>query len=163
VERLNVGEAQDEKGVVLVDIGPEGLREPPVVLPLPATPIYQIELTDPVAQLPRLRDQYPDAAQALVNYTLHWQPGVHDRDGLCQQIHEIFPRWYARTLRQVGSESESGGSMTMNRLDDVAGNVREYLAMNLGQHDEWEEILALAEALLAQDLNAEARQAEEEQ
>jgi hypothetical protein len=73
---------------------------------------------------------------------------VHDRDGLCQQIQEIFPRWYDRTLKATGSEAGAGG-ISMQRLDDVAGNVRDYLANSLGEHAEWDEILALAEALLA--------------
>jgi exonuclease SbcD len=64
VERLNFGEAEDEKSVVLLEIGPDGLRGTPQTLPLPATPIYQIELTDPLAQIPLLREQYPEAARA---------------------------------------------------------------------------------------------------
>lgn len=155
VERLNLGEAKDDKSVVLVEIGPEGLRGKPEELPLETSPIYEIELSDPLAQIPRLREQYPDAERALVNYTLHWQPGVHDRDGLCQQVQEIFPRWYTRTLKPVGSETGPGGDLEMKRLDDVAGNVRSYLASALEGNQEWEEILALAEELLAADGTAE--------
>jgi exonuclease SbcD len=155
IERLNFGEANDCKSVVLVEIDDEGLREAPQILSLPATPIYQIELTDPLTQIPLLREQYPDAEQALVNYTLHWQAGVHDRDGLCRQIQEIFPRWYARTFKQMGSEAGAGGGLSVRRLDDVAGNVRDYLKRNLGKHAEWSEISALAEELLAAETLSE--------
>jgi exonuclease SbcD len=151
VERLNFGEAGDEKGVVLVEIGPEGRRGQPQMLPLPASPIYQIEITDPVVQIPLLKQQYPDATQALVNYTLHWQPGVHDRDGLCQQIEDIFPRWTTRSLKQAGSEDGSNHGIPIQRLDDLANNVRDYLAMNLGDHPHWDELVVLAEELLAEE------------
>lgn len=151
VERLNFGEANDTKGVILLEIGPEGLRGTPQPLPLDATPIYQIELTDPLAQIPLLREQYADAERALVNYTLHWQAGVHDRDALCQQIQEIFPRWYARTLKQMGSDARSPEGVSLHQLGDVTANVRDYLAMNLGNHAEWNEILVLTEELLAQE------------
>ncbi|MCC6456937.1 MAG: exonuclease subunit SbcD [Caldilineaceae bacterium] len=155
IERLNFGEAKDSKSVVLIEIDSGGLRGAPQILPLPATPIYQIELTDPLTQIPRLREQYPDAEQALVNYTLHWQAGVHDRDGLCQQIQEIFPRWYARSFKQLGSIAGADSGLSAQRLDDVAGNVRDYLKRNLGEHTEWDEISALAEELLAAEAVSE--------
>jgi exonuclease SbcD len=150
VERFDLGEADDKKSVVLVEIGPEGLAGQPQTLPLPATSIYQIELTDPLAQIPLLQAQYPDAKAALVNYTLHWQAGMHDRDALCQQIQEIFPRWYKRTLKQVGSEAGSSGGNSLQQINDVAGNVRDYLTTHLGKRADWKEISALAEALLAE-------------
>lgn len=155
IERLNLGEANDCKSVVLIEIGNEGLRGTPQILPLPASPIYQIELTDPLTQIPLLRSQYPDAEQALVSYTLHWQAGVHDRDGLCQQIQEIFPRWYARSFKQIGSEVGADGGIAMQRLDDVVSNVRDYLQRNLGEHADWDEISALAEELLATETSSE--------
>lgn len=152
VERLNFGEAKDDKSVVVLEIGPKGLREKPQTLPLPATPIYQIELTDAPTQIPLLREKYPDSERALVTYTLHWQPGVHDRDGLCQQIQEIFPRWYDRTLKEIGNETVASEGISMERLDDVAGNVRDYFAKSLGTHADWNEISALVESLLADEL-----------
>lgn len=151
VERLDLGEREDAKGVVLVEIGPQGRRGQPTTLPLDASPIYAIEITDPLEQIPRLREEYPDAAQALVTYTLHWQPGVHDCDGLCQQIEELFPRWYTRTLKQVGSDGTFAKGMAVKRLDDVAGNVRDYLLTNLGDHPQHDELLALMEELLAKE------------
>ena len=42
IERMDLGEKDDQKGVVLFDLGPEGLRGEPMVLPLEATPIYEI-------------------------------------------------------------------------------------------------------------------------
>src|SRR5262249_30827026 len=44
IERMDLGEKDDQKGVVLFDVGPEGLRGEPTVLPLEATPVYEIEI-----------------------------------------------------------------------------------------------------------------------
>src|SRR5262249_8855999 len=68
IERLDLGEQHDEKSVVVVDVGPEGRRGEPVCLPLPATPIYHVDIHNPREELPALRDRYPDAGRALVRY-----------------------------------------------------------------------------------------------
>jgi DNA repair protein SbcD/Mre11 len=47
IERMNVGECNDNKSVVLVDIGPDGRRGDPLCLPLHATPIYRVEILHP--------------------------------------------------------------------------------------------------------------------
>lgn len=151
VERLDLGERFDQKSVVLVDIGPNGLLGEPATLPLPATPIYRIEITDPETQIPRLAADYAEAKQALVNYILYWQPGVHDRDALCHRIHQVFPRWYDRDFVEVGRALGPGGSYTVRQLNDVAGNVREYLAARLKDHPQYEELMNLAESLLAEE------------
>jgi exonuclease SbcD len=151
VEKLDFGEANDEKSVVLLEMGEKHLLGKPQKLPLDATPIYRIEITDPVAQIAHLREQYPDAERALVNYTLHWQAGVHDRDALRQEVESIFPRWYGRKLLQMSSEAGPGMDYTNQRIDDVGKNVRDYLKSRLGQVDGWEEIMTLTEELLAQD------------
>jgi len=54
-EPLDLGERRDDKGVVLVDVGPEGRQGEPQSLPLAATPIYAIDVHDPQTDLPRLR------------------------------------------------------------------------------------------------------------
>jgi hypothetical protein len=102
VERLDLGEADDEKSVVLCDVGPDGLVARPALLPLESTPIYRVDITDPDAQLPALADRYPDAGRALVHYTLAYDPGTHDRETLCAAIQDAFPRWCSRRVREVG-------------------------------------------------------------
>src|SRR6185312_6512362 len=52
IERMDLGEKDDSKGVVLFEVGPEGVREEPAVLPLEATPIYQIDIHSPQDELP---------------------------------------------------------------------------------------------------------------
>jgi DNA repair exonuclease SbcCD nuclease subunit len=42
IERLDMGEAEHDRGVVLVDIGQQGLREDPAFLPLDPSPFYRV-------------------------------------------------------------------------------------------------------------------------
>jgi exonuclease SbcD len=69
IERLDLGEQRDAKGVVAVEIGPGGLTGQPAVLPLNSTAMYDLLVADPAADLPRLRDEYPDAAADLPGRT----------------------------------------------------------------------------------------------
>jgi DNA repair protein SbcD/Mre11 len=98
IERLDAGEREDMKSVVLVEIVPGELCRP-VLLPLDATPIYRLAISDPEVDLARLEAEMPDRERALVRYTLRYQPGVHDRDDLCRRIQALFPRWYDRALQ----------------------------------------------------------------
>ena len=58
IERLDLGESPDNKGVVLFDLTPEGLRGEPQVLPLDATPIYEVVVRSP-------QDRHTRSAKAL--------------------------------------------------------------------------------------------------
>lgn len=151
IERFDAGERDDEKSVVLCKVGPEGLVGEPECLPLASTPFYSLDITDPETQIPQLAERYPDAAQALVAYTLHWQPGTHHRDELCQAIHKIFPRWYRRDFKEIGQDTSRETTFSAQRMRDVPGTVRDYLQVRLVKHPQREQLLHLAETLLAEE------------
>src|SRR5262249_22650270 len=71
IENLDLGEQRDNKSVTVFDLGPAGLVGEPVLLPLPSTPIYAIDLDllgrDVDTELAALRDRYPEAQQDLVS------------------------------------------------------------------------------------------------
>lgn len=149
IERLDYAERDDQKGVILVDIGPTGLLGEPVWLPLDATPIHQIEITDPLAELPRLPDQYPDAGRALVAYRLVYRPGEHDRDAICRELDRLFPRCYRAEALPASSPLLGAEVGLTAARRDVPGTVRSYLQTRLAQDPDREAVLALAEQLLA--------------
>jgi exonuclease SbcD len=150
VERMDVAERDDEKSVVLVEVTPNGLAGPPELLPLEPTPIYAVEIRDP-AEIAGLAEQYPDPERALVAYTLHWEPGVHDRDALARAVQEVFPRWYSRRFKRVGHDpAEEESAAGVSTVHDVAGNVRDYVGANAAPEHR-DELLRLAEALLAEE------------
>jgi exonuclease SbcD len=152
IERFKVDETES-KSVVLVEVGPEGRRGEPEVLPLDATPIHQIEINDPEKDLPRLRDKYPDAARAIVHYKLTYKPGRHNREEVCREIEAIFPRWCKRKIIVEGSPSNGAIEMSESQKRDVPATVRNYLIRQLADdahRDYRDDVMALAEKLLAE-------------
>ena len=71
IERLDLGESDDEKSVVVFDIGPEGLQGEPRTLPLEATPIYEIDIRSPGEEIPRLKHKNVDTRTASREDQLH--------------------------------------------------------------------------------------------
>jgi DNA repair protein SbcD/Mre11 len=155
IERLDLGERTDDKGVVVVDIGPEGRRGEPAFLPLDATPMYDLDFVNPTEQeLAGLPERYPDHERALVRYRLVWTAGVHNREALLRQLDDLFPRWYDREVHEasvLGRPLTGPESAPTQR--GFAETVRGYLETELMNHaeDERAAVLRLAEALLAEE------------
>ncbi len=149
IERLDYGERDDEKSVVLVEIGAKGRNQEPVCLPLDATPIYRVEINNP-EELASLKDKYCELDRALVSYKLTYKPGEHNRDAICRELDKIFPRWYDREIVTDGS-SLSLKSSTLTDTQDVAATVRTHFQQQLVGHQDKDAVLALAEQLLADE------------
>jgi exonuclease SbcD len=150
IERLDLGERNDEKGVVLVDVGPEGLRGEPRFLPVEATPIYSVDVRDPQTELPLLRERYPDAGRDLVNIQLTYTAGVDNLEAVLRELEAIFPRWYARTWAEAGALGPTlvaGEAAPARSFEDT---VRDYLKQELANHppEDCDAVLCRAEQLL---------------
>lgn len=151
IERIDVAEGQDTKSVVLCDVGTCGLVGEPLLLPLRSTPIYHVEITDPDTQIAQLLASYPNAQNALVKYTLHWDPEKHIREELSRRVEEIFPHWYERNFKEIGQNGNQKTVFAQQSLLDVVGTVRDYLNMNLAGDPQRDELLAMANELLAEE------------
>ena len=149
IERLNYGERDDEKSVVLVDIGPRGRQEDPVCLPLKSTPFYRVEILNPETDMQGLHEHYPDAAQALVSYRVVYRPGEHNLNSITQELEAIFPRCYEMQTIPEGSISLSDDFAVTAPSRDVSGTVEDYINEKLANHPDREEVLKLARELLA--------------
>jgi DNA repair protein SbcD/Mre11 len=150
IERMDLGEKDDDKGVVVFDIGPEGLLGEPRVLPLEATKIYEVTIHSPRVELPALRDRYADAKTELVRIHCNYTAGVDNREEVLRQLEDIFPRWYDRTIKEV---NELDGTLSVNgtaRIHSFEDTVREYLMQELTNHPEdvRDAVLSRAEALM---------------
>jgi DNA repair protein SbcD/Mre11 len=154
IERLDAGEKEDDKGVVLVEIGANGRSEDPVTLPLNATPIYQIEIRDPEADIARLRDRtlYPEPERALVKYHLIYKPGEHNREAICQEIERLFPRCCDRKIETIGAISTSTSAIDLTNRQDASSATLQYLQNHLADHPDRDAILSLYETLLVQEV-----------
>lgn len=151
IERMDVAEGQDTKSVVLCEVGTRGLVGGPLLLPLRSTSIYHVEIIDPETQIPQLLACYPDAQNALVKYTLHWDPKKHIREELARRVEAIFPRWYERYFIEIGHNGDQKTAFAQQRLLDVVATVRDYINMNLAGDPQRDELLALANELLAEE------------
>ena len=151
IERLDLGEQNDVKGAVVVEIGPGGLHGEPAILPLPATPIYEVSVFDPVADLPRLRAEYPDAKTDLVNLHVSYTAGKDNLEEVLRELEAIFPRWYARDWQESSALGPTLAAGEADHARSVAETVREYLRLELTNHAEEERdaLLALADELMA--------------
>jgi exonuclease SbcD len=151
IERLDLGERRDDKGAVLVDIGPGGCRDTPTFLPLEATPVYAVELRTPLKEeLQRLRAEYPDAGRDLVNIRFTYTAGVDNLEETLRELEAIFPRWYYRDWSEAGA---LGPALTLGEANPVRSfedTVRDYLRQELVNHADAdrEAVLARAEALI---------------
>jgi exonuclease SbcD len=149
IERMDLGEQGDRKGVVLVEIGPDGRNEEPVVLEMPSTRIYEVSVLDPGLDIPRLKQEYSDAANDLVNLHIRYTAGSDHLEEVLRDLDRIFPRWYSRDWLETGALGVPiSGSDAVSK--SFADTVREYLGQELIQHDEKErsEILSLADGLI---------------
>src|SRR5262245_23196526 len=131
IERMDLGERDDEKGVVVFDLGPEGIQGEPAVLPLPSTPVYELEVLSPREELPELRKRYPQPSQDLVKSNCTYTAGVDNREETLRELEALFPRWYDRHIRE---SSELGPTLITgepSRSKSFEETVRDYLTQEL--------------------------------
>jgi exonuclease SbcD len=151
IERFNVGERDDVKGVVLLDIGHDGLIGEPRFLPLDATPIYEVTLDTPLAEaLERERAEEREASRDLVKISIRYTAGKDNLEETLRALDKIFPRWYDRKWDETGSLN---GSLVIGGADGTTGfeeTVRAYLRQELQNHSEEERdaVLRRAEDLM---------------
>jgi len=148
LDRLDFGEREDDRGVVLVEIGSDGRRGEPQVLGLEPTPMYHVTVTDDTVTEAELRSQYPDADRALVRITVQYRSGADSRDSIERVIRATFPRFTMIEWREAGKESDPGGQVVSPKAD-FRTQVRQYLESKLEKDEQKVALLALAECYLS--------------
>jgi DNA repair protein SbcD/Mre11 len=150
IEKMDLGESTDEKGVVIVDVGPEGRRGEPEVLPLESTAIYVVPIMDPKAELPTLAHRYPDCDRALVRIECTYRAGIDNREETLRELDRIFPRWYDREITEASSLTDRLTVGEPTRGKSFEDTVRDYLRQELTNHEDElrETVLSRAEELM---------------
>jgi exonuclease SbcD len=152
IERLDLGEQGDDKGVVLVDLGPGGLAGEPRPLPLEGTPVYRVELCSPLAEeLKRLRERHPDAGRDLVRIEFTYTAGVDNVEQVLNELEDIFPRWYYRDWKESNA-LDRPYSDENSPTKSFEETVRDYLKQELVNHadEDRDAVLGRAESLMSE-------------
>ena len=151
IERLGLDEREDEKGVVLVEIGPEGRRGDPTWLPLEATTFLDVVIRDPSEELDGLGSIHPDALRALVRCQVTYTAGRDDRDEIGRRVAEAFPRCYRLEMVEASRAALEGGpSPGEGPRRGFRETVIGYLRDRLGEQQNAEAVLAAAEELIGE-------------
>ncbi len=147
LDRLDFGETHDDHGVVLFDVGPDGLAGEPTRLPIPPTPFHTLTIIDADAELPGLAAKYPDAATAIVRLRVKLPLGALSRIEVEKHLKAIFPRRHE--LSFAGDEPEAATVATPSGpsagFDEI---VRDYLTAHLAGDPDKDAVLALADQFL---------------
>jgi len=151
IERLDFGEAKDDKSVVLVDVRHDVVQPKPVILPLHATPLYKIVVNDPETDLVDLETRYPDSKRAIVSYEVNYKPGEHNLAVIIEQLEQTFPRWCTRQTNAIGTGINQTVAGSATNIEDVPATVRSFLGKSLENHPDRDDLLALADKLLANE------------
>jgi exonuclease SbcD len=149
MERMDAAERDDEKGVVVVDIGPRGATSARV-LPLDATPILD-EAIDGPEDVPRLAERYTPAQRerGYLRYRLRCRG--QDEQTLHREVRRLFPRWYdAKVELTDGAQAGAAAAVSSARLRDTAGTAQKYVEERLRDPAEREAVVVRLTGLLGE-------------
>ncbi|HLJ95967.1 MAG TPA: exonuclease subunit SbcD [Gemmataceae bacterium] len=148
LDRLDFAERADEKGVVLLDVGPAGLQGEPVWIPIPATPMHDVTVSDAAAELPGLAGQYPDRETAIVRIRVTHHPAGPSRHEITQELRRLFPRHADITWIKPDAPACDSTTSGFKPQADYRTTIRDFLARELDGDSDKEDVLTLAEQFL---------------
>ena len=151
IEKMDLGESRDHKTVTLFELGATGRVGEITLLPMPSTPVYEVNVIDPTADVPRLKEEYAGAENDLVNLHIRYTAGQHNLEELLRELEAIFPRWYARDWTETTQAGPSLVTGEADRSKSFGETVRGYLDQELMNHSDVEKaaLLALADELIS--------------
>ena len=153
LDRLDFGERDDDKGVVLVEVGPAGVVGEPRWLPIAPTAMHRVELTATADELNGLAGRVPGDGRwtALVRVVATLVPGGPTRDEVVKAVRSTFPRYTEVAWVRADRGDGAGGDSPepVRPAADHRATVREYLAARLAADPDKDQVLALAETFLA--------------
>ena len=150
LERMDRGEADDRKMVLLADVGRQGLRDL-TELPLNATPFAHVTATCE-DDLERAAKELSEPERTLVSLSLDLSPD-EPVGPLLARARALFPRLWAPPEIRLLETAAPPAPPAIDRRD-VAGTVRSYLREALADDADRDELLRRAEELLAEPVGA---------
>jgi exonuclease SbcD len=150
LERMDRGEADDRKMVLLADVGRSGLRDL-TELPLNATPFAHVNAASE-DDLERAAKELLEPERTLVSLSLDLLAD-EPVGPLLARARLLFPRLWAPPEIRLQETAAPPAPPGIDRRD-VAGTVRSYLQEALADDADRDELLRLAEELLAEPVGA---------
>ncbi|OAI52366.1 hypothetical protein AYO44_16625 [Planctomycetaceae bacterium SCGC AG-212-F19] len=134
LDRLDFAERDEDKGIVLVDIGPDGRKGEPRFIAIEPTPLVDVRVTDANVTSDQLEAQVPDPELALVRVTVEREASADATGSVDRAIREALPfvtsvSWQAPEL--VGTSA----ARTIEMKATVHETVLEYLRGRLQEDD----------------------------
>jgi exonuclease SbcD len=150
IEKMDLGESNDSKGSVVFELDTSGKARGIAVLPLPSTPVYELNIHDPPTDIPRIKQEYAGAERDLVKLNVRYTAGRDHLEEILRDLERIFPRWYARDWVETSRIADSLVPAGADRSKSFEDTVRDYLkGETLNNTDEERrEMLQLVEELL---------------
>lgn len=149
IERMDVGERDDDKSAMVVEIKNGARTGPPRPLKLSATPIYQFSIKDPERELATLAKRFPRAKEAIAYCTVHYKPGSHNIREIGDAIRSHFRQCCKLDMIPEGTMPPNLTEVRVAEVESVPEKVRSYLQQRLPPDDvDRAELLALADLLL---------------
>lgn len=152
LDRLDFSERADQKGVVLLDLGPTGLRDQPTWLPITPTPMHDVAIADPATELPTLAQRYPDRDTALVRIRVTHDAAGLSRHEITRDLQRLFPRHTEITWLRPDSTTGDATPGGFKPQADYRGTIRAFLTGKLDGDPDREAVLTLAEQFLTPEV-----------
>jgi DNA repair protein SbcD/Mre11 len=143
LDRMDFGEKDDEKSIVLVEIGPRGRIGEPVLVPIEATPMVDLKISDPSTDCEAIVRMVPNAIDSLVRIEIASTVSA-TLETVDRAIREALPNvtWIEK---QRSALLDSPSARTVIHGPNLRATVIDYLKGRLKDDDcQRDDVLALA-------------------
>jgi DNA repair exonuclease SbcCD nuclease subunit len=148
LDRLDFNERDEDKGIVLVDIGPDGRKAEPQFIAIEPTPLVDVRVRDACPTAEQLRAQVPDPQMALVRVTVEPDATADSTGTVNRAIRDGLP--YVTSISwQAPDLDGTPAARTIEVKATIHETVLDYLRRRLQEDDpQRAALLELAEQFL---------------
>jgi exonuclease SbcD len=148
LDRMDFSERDEDKAVVLVELGPNGRRGDPLVIPIEPTALVDITIDDPHVTPETLAAQVPNAKDALVRIEVGAAATADASETLNRAIREALPN-VTRIAWQPPALHDAPAARAISHGGDTRTSVLDYLERRIPADDpQRQDLLALAARFL---------------
>jgi exonuclease SbcD len=151
LDRLDFSERDEEKGIVLVDIGSDGRNGDPRFIAIEPTPLVEVRVTDANVTAEQLEAEVPDPATTLVKVIVEPAATADASGAVDRAIREALP-FVTGVSWQSPELDQSAAARSVELKDTVRETVLHHLRRQLKEDDtQRDDLIRLAEQFLDQE------------